>query len=366
MNRFVAGGVVALSLCPAAWAATVSQVSESNFTFTVMAANLTDQPERYEEPGIRILQGLKPDIVALQEFRYGVSQPAELRGFVDLAFGTNFDFYREPGDYAIPNGIVSRWPLVEAGSWDDPELADRGFAWARIALPGTNELFVVSVHWHSSGGASSRAAEAWALRSNIMSQLPAGAWVIVAGDLNTRTREESPFTVLRAFLSDTPIPSDAPSGGNANTNRKRDRPYDYVLTSFSLTNHLVPTRVGGVEYPDGIVFDSARFTPLEGVAPIRESDSTNCQHMAVMKTFRGHCRVTNWIEVPSPRVALDASGSLSWQSATGLAYTVETTTNLAGGEGWRRAGEAASGSGAYRFPITKGGEGAAYYRVRCP
>jgi len=126
---------------------------QTNFPVRIMAANITSgNSQSYEAPGIRIFQGLKPDIVAIQEFQVaGGSSSNDLRTLVDTAFGSEFSFYCEPNT-GIPNGIVSRWPILAAGVWDDPFLTDRDFAWARINIPGTNDLYVVSVHLHGSGG----------------------------------------------------------------------------------------------------------------------------------------------------------------------------------------------------------------------
>ena len=144
-----------------------------------MAANLTSGTgQSYEAAGIRIFQGLKPDIVAMQEFRYnGSTSDAQLRQLVDTAFGTNFFYYREPGSYNIPNGIVSRWPIISSGTWEDVDTGvnDRGFAWARIDLPGTNDLYVVSIHLKASSGsdnATRRNAEATNLVNLIHANFP--------------------------------------------------------------------------------------------------------------------------------------------------------------------------------------------------
>ena len=42
---------------------------------------------------------------------------------------------RETGSLQIPNGIISRFPIIESGSWDDPVLNNREFAWAHLRLP---------------------------------------------------------------------------------------------------------------------------------------------------------------------------------------------------------------------------------------
>ncbi len=269
---------------------THSAAAQSNLTFRVMAANTSSGNfQSYEAPGIRIFQGLKPDIVAIQEFRYNSSaSDSQLRQLVDTAFGTNFYYYREPytGGGDIPNGIVSRWPILAAGSWDDSEAPNRGFAWAQIDLPGTNDLYVVSVHLLTSS-ASTRSIEATQLKGLIQANFPANAWIIVAGDMNTGSRTEAAMNTFKTFLSDNPVPTDAETGGNENTNAGRNDPYDYVLPSFSLTNYLVPVLLPSRTFPKGLVFDSRIYTPLSDVAPVQSGDSgvSGMQHMAVIKDF---------------------------------------------------------------------------------
>src|ERR1039458_4317715 len=84
--------------------------AQSNVTVRVMAANLNGNTQSYQPFALRILQGLKPDVVAIQEFNYSNNAASDFRVMIDAAFGTNFVYYREPhtasGD--IPNGIISR------------------------------------------------------------------------------------------------------------------------------------------------------------------------------------------------------------------------------------------------------------------
>lgn len=99
--------------------------AQSNVTVRVMASNLTSgSNQRYETPGINILKGLKADIVALQEFNvsnsFGINTPAALSNMVATTFGTNFVYFRENG-YSIPNGVISRHPMVASGSWVDSD-----------------------------------------------------------------------------------------------------------------------------------------------------------------------------------------------------------------------------------------------------
>ncbi len=343
----------------------------TNLTITVMAGNLTGQSQRYEEPQIRILQGLKPDLVAIQEFRYGESSAAELRALVDLAFGTNYCYYRESSateDYSIPNGIVSRFPITDAGCWDDVTLPDRGFAWARIGLPGTNELYLVSVHLKASGGSENLAKRVTAasnLVALIQSNFPAGAWIVVAGDLNTGSRGEQTLTILKEILSDDPVPTDAAIGGNEKTNRDRDRPYDYVLPSFALTNRLAPVVVGGQWFSNGLVFDSRVFTPLEAVPPIQPGDSTNGQHMAVIKAFQVTCLVTNWIDLSPPRLHPAVDGVIRWTSPSNLLFRVQANVSLTKPGGWTTVASASSTTTNFSFTANPG-PSPLFYRVICP
>ncbi|MCU0785680.1 MAG: immunoglobulin domain-containing protein [Verrucomicrobia bacterium] len=263
--------------------------AQSNVTVRVMAANITSGNGTYQAAGINIFQGLKPDVIAIQEFKYGASSISEIRTFVDTAFGSNFVYFRESG-YSIPNGVISRWPIADSGSWDDPEVDDRGIAWARIDLPGTNDLYVVSVHMFNKGTEAERNNEAVAVKSNILANFPSNSWVIVAGDCNTDDRLETAITTYKTFLSDSPIPTDLIAGGDADTNEPRSKDYDYVLPSFSLTNLQVPVVIGAHIFPSGLVFDSTVFAnnyTLSAVDPVDAGDShvSGMQHMAVIKDF---------------------------------------------------------------------------------
>jgi len=133
----------------------LSLKAQTTSVLRVMTANLTSgNAQKYESPGLDILKGLQPDIVAIQEFNYSNNAPADFRQMIDETFGAGFSYFRETNSgFSIPNGIISRYPILEAGSWTDPVVSNRGFAWARIALPGTNDLYLVSVHLYSSGTA---------------------------------------------------------------------------------------------------------------------------------------------------------------------------------------------------------------------
>lgn len=251
-----------------------------------MAANITSgNNQSYLDHGVRIFQGLKPDVVCIQEFNTTTNT---IRAFVDTAFGTNFNYFRESGaGYDIPNGVISRWPILASGSWDDSESPNRGYAWAQIDLPGaTNDLYVVSVHLLTAN-ASTRGAEATELKGLIQANFPANAWIVVGGDMNTDFRTESAINTFTTFLSDNPKPADGDSPEKEGTNAGRSKPYDYVLPSFSLANFLTPSVVGTRTFSKGLVFDSRVYAPLSDVYPVQSGDSgaQNMQHMAVIKDF---------------------------------------------------------------------------------
>lgn len=234
--------------------------------------------------GTRILQGLRPDVALLQELNYGQRTDADTRRYVDLAFGPEFYVYREPGK-SIPNAIVSRYPIVASGSWTDSNVSNRGFAWARIDVPGPRDLWAVSLHFLTTSTAV-RNSEASQLVSQIQSTVPAGDYLVLGGDLNTSTRSESCISTLGAVVS-TAAPHPVDQSSNPNTNANRSTPLDWVLADSDLRAIQVPLVVGANSFPAGLVFDTRVYTPLADLAPAQAGDSgaTGMQHMAVSKQF---------------------------------------------------------------------------------
>ncbi len=279
----------------------------TNVTLRVMAANLSSGGnQRYETAGLNIFKGLAPDIVAMQEFNVsnslGINTTAAISNMVATTFGPEFSYFREAGSYTIPNGIISRYPIITNASWVDSDTGvdDRGFAWALIDLPGTNKIYVVSVHLKASSGsanATRRGAEAAELKDLITTNFPAGSWIVVAGDMNLYSDTEAAITTFKTFLADTPVPVDQKT--NNTTNAGRDERYDRVLTSFSMTNRLVPLVMPSRTYSNGLVFDSRVYTPIAEVAPVQTNDSgaVNMQHMAVVKAFTVSYEITNGVIV---------------------------------------------------------------------
>lgn len=258
----------------------------------VVAANLTSDKQQTYSPdngnhsnpegaGARILKALRPDVVLIQEFNTSVPP----RQWVNATLGEGFFFARETQPGGIPNGVISRFRIVESGFWDDPALDNREFFWARIRLPGDADLWAVSLHLHSKN-ATSRARETAALVVEIRKKIPADALLVVGGDLNTRAADEPGLLQLKACVV---LPAQPPADGLGNpaTNHPRNRPYDWVLASPGLEKYAVTVKLGGREFSHGLVFDSRIFDPLDRVFPVNKGDSDlpMMQHMAVVRDF---------------------------------------------------------------------------------
>jgi hypothetical protein len=249
----------------------------------LMAANTTSGGQQaYELPGIRIFQGLRPDIVMIQEFEYSTGS---LRTLVDTAFGTEFVFFVEPRVGGIPNGIVSRFPILESGAWADASTPDRAFAYARIDVPGAVDLWAVSVHFLTTG-ATARSTEARALRDYVQSTIPPGDFLVIGGDLNTESENEQALLDLSSeVVVASPFPAD--QAGNINTSINRNKLHDLMLARANMDALEVPVAVGAAVFDAGLVFDSRVYTPLADVTPILAGDSATpgMQHMAVVRDF---------------------------------------------------------------------------------
>ena len=95
-------------------AASLNLNAQSNVTVRVMAANLNGNTQSYQPFALRILQGLKPDIVCIQEFNYSNNADSDFRFMVDTAFGTNFVYYREPFTQNGANSQRHHQPLSDS------------------------------------------------------------------------------------------------------------------------------------------------------------------------------------------------------------------------------------------------------------
>ena len=253
----------------------------------VMAANISSGPSLVYGPaeGVRIFQGLRPDVVLIQEFNVGGNTTPEISSFVTTTFGAGFTYYREPG-FQIPNGIISRYPILASGTWVDPAGVNRGFAYAKLDIPGPHPLWAVSIHLLTTGG-TQRGNQAVELVKQVQLVVPAADYLVVGGDLNTDFRNEPCITELgKVVVTTAPYPDDG--AGNANTNAPRSKPYDWLLADPDLAPLGVPLVVGQRAFAAGLVFDSRVYAPLADVAPVQASDTAaqNMQHMPVTRDFR--------------------------------------------------------------------------------
>lgn len=256
-----------------------------SFRLRVVAGNITSGNGQSYDPGhgIRIFQGLRPDVALIQEFNYKSESASDLREFVTTAFGSGFSYTRgSTGN--IPNGVVSRYPIRDSGIWVDSSVGNRNFAWARIDIPGDKDLWAVSVHFLTRN-ASVRNTEANQLLRYVRQHVPSGDYLVIGGDFNTNSYSESAFSTLSAVIRTNHRPAD--QNGRQGTNASRSKPYDHVLPSHNLDPYHVPVVIGQNSFPHGLVFDSRVYTPLSDVSPVRQSDSgaPSMQHMAVVKDF---------------------------------------------------------------------------------
>ncbi|MFH1812476.1 MAG: endonuclease/exonuclease/phosphatase family protein [Pseudomonadota bacterium] len=270
-------------------------------TVRILAANLSSGlNQSYDNgEGLRIIQGLHPDIVLIQEFNIGDNSPAAVQAFVETACGVTCVYTREPaGAGIIPNGIISRFPIVASGVWPDTSpITNRSYVWARMDVPGNKDLWAVSVHLKASSNAAAvaqRKTEADELVGHLNSTVPLADLLVVGGDLNTYyadTTREPALASFATILVTLPLPDDGTGNTGTSANRLLPtsirQPYDQVMPDPDLHALSIPVRVGTQLFPNGLVFDSRVYAPLTDVPPVLATDSAalNMQHMAVVRDF---------------------------------------------------------------------------------
>lgn len=276
------------------WAGVMASPAQ---TIRIVAGNITSgNGQNYDAGhGIRIFKGVKPDIVLIQEFNYLTKSAADIREFVDTTFGPGFSYFRESNTGSIPNGVISRYPILESGQWVST-VAERDYAWARIDLPGSRELLAVSVHLPTASPAL-RNAEAQDLVGYINTYFAANGgarrtdYLVIGGDFNTDDRSEPCLATLGAVVTiGTAHPVGRNSSGNLNpnTNASRAKPYDAVYAGNGLQALQTATVIGTSTFSNGLVVDTRYYTPISELAPAFATDSgaAQMQHMAVVKDFQ--------------------------------------------------------------------------------
>lgn len=339
----------------------------SSVRVRLMAANTTSGNLQSYDPGhgLRIFQGTRPDVVMIQEFNYGDNSASAIRGFVDTAFGSTFSYYREAGAQ-IPNGVISRWPIIAAGEWDDNQVTNRDYAWARIDVPGPKDLWVVSVHLLTASS-SVRNTEATNLVNFIKANVPAGDYLAIGGDFNTDSRSESCFSTFSQVVS-TASPYPADRSGNTSTNATRSKPYDHVLVDADLRQYQAATVIGGSSYASGLVVDTRVHSPISEISPAQSGDSgaTNMQHMAIIKDFLiPGDTVSASVTVTSPNGGESWVGggtrSITWTASGVTNVRLEYTLN---GSTWTTlTSSTAASTGSYAWTVPSSATTAARVRV---
>ncbi|MBQ9816146.1 MAG: endonuclease/exonuclease/phosphatase family protein [Proteobacteria bacterium] len=253
----------------------------------IMTANTTTgEDQSYDNgEGIRIFKAMKPDIVLIQEFNYFKNS---IKSFVTSTFGKEYTFVRGTG--GIPNGIISKYPILEHGSWKSNKVSDRQWNWAVIDIPGKRDLLAVSVHLYTQDSE----AEMEPLQKQIEKKIAADKkdyYVILGGDFNQpdwepiRRHFGQMFEVGQKY-ADWPADQD----GMVKTNATRHKQIDYLLCNPDFCALETPTVVGKRSYPKGHVVDSRVYKKhgeLADIAPMKADDSEahKMQHMAVIRDF---------------------------------------------------------------------------------
>ncbi|MBN2724314.1 MAG: endonuclease/exonuclease/phosphatase family protein [Deltaproteobacteria bacterium] len=269
-----------------------------NLPLRIVAANLSSGNYMNYDlgHGIRILKGLNPDVVLVQEMNYLENTESDYRAFAQEIVGTEF-FSVDNKDFEIPNGVISKWPVLRSGYWDDPSLSNRELFWAEIDLPGNLDLFVVSVHLHTSPSTDQVIASSVIVDEvKIHMQENPGRFVyIVGGDFNGPASVSSEgFGRDEIFVVSDLFPVD--DNDNFNTNSPRSSHYDFILGDSLITSMMTPVLVESTYtselkvYESGLVFDTRTFSQDildEFFFPALTTDSaaTGMQHMAVIKDY---------------------------------------------------------------------------------
>jgi len=270
---------------------TISAESQTR-SIKIMAANISSgNNQQYEGPGIRIFKALKPDICCIQEFNYN----GDIDSLVAEAFGADYYYYRESytSSGSIPNGIIYHkdFKIIDSGSWTSSQISNRGYAYARLDVPGDNNphMFVVSVHLSTT--AEKRRVEAQELIKKINQYYGVSSsdqikdYVVLGGDFNVGSRNTEVMVTLKKLFVDSHIPVD--QKGNDATNSSRAKVHDFVIVNSLLEQYHSTLKIGSNSFPNGLVFDSRVYSPLSEVSPVLKEDcgATNMQHMAVVKLF---------------------------------------------------------------------------------
>ena len=270
-------------------------------SFRAMAANISTGNNQSYDPGhgIRIFKAVKPDIVMIQEFRYGRNNDDDINSMVSSTFGPEYFYSR--GRYVdsswIPNGIISRFPIIESGYWKSNLANNRDWDWAILDLPGNKELLVVSLHLLTEKNAQEIGPLTREIENKIADDKKKNLeyYVMVGGDFNSSTvlngKTDLKRVVHTSFSNNGSRPKD--QDGDTTTNATRGKTLDVLLVDKELQQKEIPAKIGRHSYNNGHVFDSrvySRRGELGDVTPVQADDCKGGkpiynQHMAVIRDF---------------------------------------------------------------------------------
>ena len=298
------------------------KISEVNIR--AVAANIsTGEDQNYDAgEGIRILQGLKPNVIMIQEFNYKSNSDLDYTEMVEAIFQDSGClssipkrcFYEVGTGALIPNGIISKFPIISSGEWADPASnidATRRLNYAIIDIPKEKDLFVVSVHLSAKSYDDQIAAAQLIAQkvSELKKENPNKYYYMVGGDFNGSDVVSKygfgEYETEAIFDADEYAPRPIGEDGNYGTNTNRTKPYDWILTSSDLSAYQVSSNFCSVtnstdckRYTNGLVFDTRDFSQLnldkyffgtsfnEQTLNINDSGALNMQHMAIIKDFK--------------------------------------------------------------------------------
>lgn len=270
-------------------------------SFRAMAANISTGNNQSYDPGhgIRIFKAVKPDIVMIQEFRYGRNNDDDINSMVSSTFGPEYFYSR--GRYVdsswIPNGIISRFPIIESGYWKSNLANNRDWDWAILDLPGNKELLVVSLHLLTEKNAQEIGPLTREIENKIADDKKKNLeyYVMVGGDFNSSTvlngKTDLKRVVYTSFSNNGSRPKD--QDGDTTTNATRGKTLDVLLVDKELQQKEIPAKIGRHSYNNGHVFDSRVYDKLGELGDVTPVQADDCkggkpiynQHMAVIRDF---------------------------------------------------------------------------------
>ncbi|MFH0879961.1 MAG: choice-of-anchor D domain-containing protein, partial [Lentisphaerota bacterium] len=263
-----------------------------NDSFMILTANLAGGTNYvgglhpFDVEAQRLLKLLRPDIVSLQEWR--IPSNMTYRAFVDDVFGADYSYYLDTEvdvTLGMPNGIVSRWPITASNEWTDAFIGYRDHLHAKIDLPSSRALHLVSVHFAADPfGGPDRISEAMALTNYIANAgIPSDEYLVISGDLNLSNRTDTCLEILKNMVSDARKPTDR--SGDEDTNVSANKPFDVVLPNAALESQQISYFYNGVEFTNGMIHDTRLWSCHEFPALGEDTKFSNATHRPVMKVF---------------------------------------------------------------------------------